>query len=165
MPQQPQPQTKNSKVIPKAPKLPRRKIKKQQIKYEDSEDSEDSGDSEDNLEFIPKQNKMKQKKVKKLHTSIDDLESSSQSEDNISKKRPPVAIRSGVGAYDISNEFGKLEETNRNVSSGHTKNSTAPSVGTGNDLMAAAMAMQKEREKTDVKSPSGLNGLPNQRPV
>ena len=78
--------------------------------------------------------------------------------------RPPVAVRTGPGGYDMTSEFGEPQEQNRNMSR-HTRESTKPVVGQGNDLMSAAMAMQKERESTDSKAPRSVGDPPNQRPL
>jgi len=89
-------------------------------------------------------------------------EESSHDQEELS--RPPVAVRTGPGGYDMTSEFGEPQEQNRNMSR-HTRESTKPVVGQGNDLMSAAMAMQKERESTDSKAPRSVGDPPNQRPL
>lgn len=79
-------------------------------------------------------------------------------------QRPPVAVRTGPGGYDMTSEFGEPQELNRDMSH-HTRASTKPAVGQGNDLMAAAMAMQKEREAAEAKAPRSVGAPPNQRPI
>lgn len=97
-------------------------------------------------------------------TDIDDLNSEGESEEESEEeserdeadeihenfKQPPASIRSGVGQYDVQGEFGTMEEPNRSVTRG-IKSSTEPGTGgSKGDLMSAAMAMQKMREKDDV---------------
>ena len=103
-------------------------------------------------------------------TSMEDLglppddEEPIQQESNI-PPRPPVGVRSGPGGYDMTSEFGEMQEPNRDASR-HMRPSTQPATGKGNDLMAAAMAMQKEREAVDVKQPHAVGNVStNQRPI
>lgn len=102
----------------------------------------------------PKQ--VKQIKKKSKHQPIEELENldsdsnhsnleNSDSESSETIKRPPVAIRSGEGKYDIMDNFGEPEVQNRNVTNRTRK--TKQSVK-GDDIMSAAAAMQKEREST-----------------
>lgn len=88
-------------------------------------------------------------------------EESSYDQEDLS--RPLVAVRTGPGGYDMTSDFGEPQEQNRNMSR-HTRESTKPVVGQSNDLMSAAMAMQKERESTDSKAPRSVGDPPTQRP-
>ena len=98
-----------------------------------TEDTEDTEDSEDNLEEI-------------------------ENDRNISK--PIASVRNGPGSYELKNNFGKKQKQNTDVSR-HVKKSTQNSdKEDGNTLMAAAMAMQKEREVESSKTNSV-----NQRPI
>jgi hypothetical protein len=65
-------------------------------------------------------------------------EESTEDFDNDEDIRPPAGIRNGAGSFDLTNNFGKKED--RNVG----KTSDASEIKSG--LMAAALAMQKERE-------------------
>ena len=105
---------------------------------------------------------MSKQKNNSRATSLEDLDSESDNDSQSNNiNPPPVAIRTGPGGYDMSNEFGNPEEQNRNIVN-HTKTSTQPAVGTGNDLMATAMAMQKAREVDDSGSRSN-SAFANQR--
>lgn len=97
-------------------------------------------------------------------TSIEDLDSESDETPipNI-PPRPPASIRTGPSGYDLTSEFGEPQETNRDMSS-RMKQSTEPATGQGNNLMATAMAMQKERESGTTHKPVG-GPPPNQRPI
>jgi len=80
-------------------------------------------------------------------TAIENLDS----EEDEGPKRPPVGIRNGAGAYDISDDFGEGIDPNRDMTK-HIRTSTKGSGPAG--LMATAMAMQKERESnSDQRSP------------
>ena len=85
-------------------------------------------------------------------TPIEDLNSEDEElYDNVDNQDifPPkqVSLRSGVGSYDLNNDFGKKAETKitRGIKS------TEPSAKTGRkgkvDVMSAALEMQKMREK------------------
>lgn len=115
--------------------------------------AEDS-DSDDSVEYIPAPRKKKNKKKKRTPVA-DILSDDSEDSDveSIPPKRPPVPIRSGAGGYDVSDDFGEPLEQNRNITRA-TNESGSQDANTkkSGDLMAQAMAMQKERES------SGDNG-------
>ena len=92
--------------------------------------------------------------IQKLSDELEDLDDEDEDDSNETKYRPPVGVRTGPNSYDMT-DFPELQETNRDVSR-HMKNSTAPSTGKGNNLMAAAMAMQKERDKVDSNKPTAI---------
>ncbi len=125
---------------------------------------EGDSESDDSIEYIPTKTRKKKKKrgpVKKealKKTPVNDVISESDSDDSNTPKRPPVPIRSGAGGYDVSEDFGEQIEPNRNMSR-LTNESGSQDANTkkSGDLMAQAMAMQKERESTgaDNKSPFG----------
>lgn len=106
--------------------------------------------------------------------NMEDSENSSENSDdndieflnknNEEIKRPPVGVRTGPNNYEFIEDFGGNQEMNRDASS-KTKDTTQ-SVKTGNNLMAAALAMQKERESRESKNPRP-NLLPEgtKRPV
>ena len=76
--------------------------------------------------------------------------------------RQPVGIRSGPGTYDMSIEFGEQEDQNRNISSKLKGSAT----GKSKDLMATAMAMQKERDSGESNKPkSNEENFIDKRPV
>lgn len=126
-----------------------------------------------------KQKKLKKKNNLKLrnNTKIEDLymlsdnyepEESGGSDDseynleinidrNISK--PIASVRNGPGSYELKNNFGKKQKQNTDVSR-HVKKNTQKSDKDENTLMAAAMAIQKEREVESSK-PNSVN----QRPI
>ena len=87
---------------------------------------------------------------------LEDIEEIEEFDNDIheNKYRPPVGVRTGPNSYDLT-EFPEFQETNRNVSR-HMKNSTSPATGKGNNLMAAAMAMQKERDKVESNKPKAV---------
>ena len=81
-------------------------------------------------------------------TKIEDLESDEEDEE-VLPKRPPASVRNGPGGYDISDEFGEEPDTNRDVSRLIKQESDTNDKPSGSsNLMAAAMAMQKERESS-----------------
>ena len=94
--------------------------------------------------------KIKKKFVKK-ETTIEDLGIDSEEIETEEIVRQPVGVRSGPGTYDMSIQFGEQEDQNRNISK-QLKSSTQASAAKGKDLMATAMAMQKERESNKPKS-------------
>lgn len=124
---------------------PRKKpSKKQQLPVESSESEE---------EYVtPKRPPPKKPppRPKAPLTNIEDLDD--EEEDIV---RPPVAVRSGPGGYDVTDDFGQPNDSNREA---RTRPTTQIATGGGTDLMSAAMAMQKERENVDSKSN-------NQRPI
>ena len=99
------------------------------------------------------------------NTSMEELGISDEEETSNILSRPPVGVRTGPGCYDITSEFGEPQEPNRDASR-HMRSSTQPATGKGNDLMATAMAMQKEREKVEAKQPRTVGNIhTNQRPI
>jgi hypothetical protein len=85
--------------------------------------------------------KIKKKAVKK-ETTMEDLGIDSEEIETEEIVRQPVGVRNGPGTYDMSIEFGEQEDQNRNIS---TK-LKASATGKTKDLMATALAMQKERD-------------------
>lgn len=88
-------------------------------------------------------------------TKIEDLPEESESSDETQDiQKPPVAVRSGPGKYDISDDFSgqknkkknKVIENPREKKKGKGKENQSASA-----LMAAAMAMQKDRENLEVR--------------
>ena len=59
--------------------------------------------------------------------------------------RPPASVRNGPGGFDISGDFGESLPDNRENRSNIREKEDTPGISKGS-LMAAAMAMQKERE-------------------
>ena len=115
---------------------------------------EESSESEE--EYVkPKRppSKKIQNSSSRSKTSLTKIENLNDEKEDIA--RPPVAVRSGPGGYDITNEFGQPNESNTEERKGPT---TQVSTSGGGDLMSAAMAMQKERESVESKSN-------NQRPI
>lgn len=166
---------------PPQPKLPSpplehpKRMEKSRTHVEYASDTSDVSESSDE-ECIkqPKSHKKRYKSKRTIQkrskpvktvvsTSIEDLDS--EEEQNL-PRRPPVGIRNGPSNYEISEEFGNAEEPNRDMTK-KMKQSTLPATGKGNDLMSAAMAMQKERESVDTKSPRPPVGnfVTNQRPI
>jgi len=119
-----------------------------------NKDSDSDSDTDSSIEYIPPPKNKKKKKKKKnadKKTPVTDVlsEDSESDDDTTLPKRPPVAIRSGAGGYDVSesDEFGDPFEQNRDLSR-MTNESGSQDANTkkAGDLMAQAMAMQKERE-------------------
>lgn len=75
---------------------------------------------------------------KVLETTLEDLDSDEDDEHYI--ERPPVMVRNGPGGYDVDNEFSQEDDTRKNLDNHISKNNKSAS------LMAAAMAMQNERD-------------------
>lgn len=130
---------------PQTRRPPKKKQSKKPIQVEESSESEEE-------EYVkPKSSSKKsQKRPKVSLTNMEDL-----NDDDEDIVRPPVAVRSGPGGYDVTDDFGQPNEPNRVA---RTRPSTQIATGGGTDLMSAAMAMQKERESVDSKSN-------NQRPI
>ena len=80
----------------------------------------------------PKKPATPKKQVSIKNTEIADLE-----EEDEEDQRPPAGIRNGAGSYDFDNNFGKEQER-----------SIEPNKDNNSGLMAAALAMQKERESS-----------------
>ena len=85
----------------------------------------------------PKKPETPKKQVIIKNTEIDTLEDEDEDEDE-DDPRPPRGIRNGAGGYDFENNFGKEQE--RTIESNKDSSSSG--------LMAAALAMQKERESS-----------------
>lgn len=100
---------------------------------------EEEGDDSDE-EVAPVTIKRRNKKSKRSKsTRIENLDTESDEDDGMPRP-PPVGVRSGAGGYEISKEFAKTPEINRDMS-------TRTDAGSrGTSLMARAQAMQKERE-------------------
>jgi len=96
--------------------------------------------------------KHKQQPLPIQGTAIEDLES--EEDDDYIPQRPPIGIRTNAGNYEISDEFGETEPPNRKVKKG-VKTSTQMGKGGKVDILAAAQAMQKDRDAD----------MENQRPV
>ena len=92
------------------------------------------------------------KKIVKKETTVEDLGIHSENIESEEIVRQPVGIRSGPGTYDMSIEFGEEQDQNRNISK-QLKASTQSATGKGKDLMATAMAMQKERDSGESNKP------------
>jgi hypothetical protein len=92
------------------------------------------------------------KKIVKKETTVEDLGIDSEIIESEEIVRKPVGIRSGPGTYDMSIEFGEEQDRNRNISK-QLKASTQSATGKGKDLMATAMAMQKERDSGESNKP------------
>jgi hypothetical protein len=92
------------------------------------------------------------KKIVKKETTVEDLGIHSDTIESEEIVRQPVGIRSGPGTYDMSIEFGEEQDQNRNISK-QLKASTQSGTGKGKDLMATAMAMQKERDSGESNKP------------
>ena len=104
----------------------------------------DSSDSEDPPSPPPRRRKRdKREKATKL-SELEDVESDDE-HGGVGKR--PVAVRAGPGGYDLSTEFG--DDSNMPL---EARPKEAPKEDTGSSaggLMAAAMAMQKERETVE----------------
>ena len=113
---------------------------------------------ESEVEFIPKKKsnfKAKQKRRKTpappKRTKIEDLDSDEEDDEENLPKRPPASVRNGAGGYDLSEDFGTEPEINRDVSrqiKQEVENDKSSSSPGSSNLMATAMAMQKERESS-----------------
>ena len=81
-------------------------------------------------------------KMREELSKIENLDSDESDPDYV--KKPPAGVRNGAGNYDLTDDFGKTEEVNRDMSS---KMKPSSDKGTqGSNLMAMAQQMQKERE-------------------
>jgi len=115
---------------------------------------------------IPIQPQKIKKKAAKKETTIEDLGIDS-AEDIETEEivRKPVGVRNGPGNYDMSIEFGEPEDQKRNISR-QLKESTQPATGKSKDLMATAIAMQKERDSGESNKPkSNEDFLTDKRPI
>jgi len=75
-----------------------------------------------------------------LETTIEDLDS----EDEHYIERPPAIIRNGPGGYDIDTNFSQEEDNRQNLENHISKTKNNPIKSS--NLMAAAMAMQNDRD-------------------
>ena len=101
-------------------------------------------------------------------TNIDDLNDDDDDDQEWvpQSMKPKMPVRSGAQNYDIVGDFGESIEPNRNITQGvkNRDNNTALDQKR-DDLMSAAMAMQKAREQQDDNNPPGGNVLaPMSRP-
>lgn len=161
-PPQPEPQPKPQPPQPlpqpsQQPKERKKYSRRQQIEESDSSD-------EEYIERKPRKNSSKNKaKISKMSsTAIEDLDDEEILDSEL-PQRPPVGVRSGPNNYEFTSEFGKESEPNRDMSS-RTKPNTQSTTGNSN-LMAQAMAMQKEREAGDPKNPRQMGDVTGERPV
>ena len=163
MPPQPPPQPQPVQLPPQPSPIERKRYSRRH-EIEESESSDE--------EYIERNRKPRKKssknKVKSKSsdevsaTAIEDLDDEEISENEL-PQRPPVAVRSGPNNYDITSEFGEESEPNRDMTS-RTRSTTQPTTGNSN-LMAAAMAMQKEREVGEPKNPRQIGDVTGERPV
>lgn len=98
------------------------------------------------------ENQKIKKKVLKKETTMEELGIDSEDIQPEEIVRQPVGVRSGPGTYDMSIQFGEQEEQNRNISS-KMKASTQSATSKTKDLMATAIAMQKERDSGESNKP------------
>jgi len=73
-----------------------------------------------------------------FETTLEDLDSDEEDEHYI--ERPPAMIRNGPGGYDVDNDFSPEDDDRKTLEKHINKNNK------GTALMAAAMAMQNERD-------------------
>jgi len=73
-----------------------------------------------------------------LETTLEDLDSDEEDEHYI--ERPPTMMRNGPGGYDVHNEFSPEDDDRKTLDKHMSKNNK------GATLLAAAMAMQNERD-------------------
>ena len=73
-----------------------------------------------------------------LETTLEDLDSDEEDEHYI--ERPPAMMRNGPGGYDVDNEFSPEDDDRKTLEKHMSKNNK------GATLLAAAMAMQNERD-------------------
>lgn len=163
----PQPQLKPQPQATPRRKKPRRKEPEPYYENEFESSEDEFAPPPKPRRRRPSAEKTKKKSSPKKHppmasTSIEDLDSEEEHPVNHLPPRPPASIRTGPSGYDLTSEFGEMQEPNRDMS-GRMRASTEPATGQGNDLMAAAMAMQKERD-SDTTRPIG-GPPPNQRPI
>ena len=99
----------------------------------------------------PHQKVLRKKEVKRkqqklppvMETRMEDLDNEEEEEEDIEIERPPAAIRNGPGGYDLSTEIISDDADRDAIEQNIQKINSAKAGG----LMAAAMAMQNEREK------------------
>jgi hypothetical protein len=98
----------------------------------------------------------KQKKQPVYQQPLEDLDAEEEDEEPQHQNipRPPVPVRSGPGGFEITDDFGTEQEIRPQRPSSRVKQNTGPAQG--GDLMAAAMAMQKDRDSFDqTRRPAG----------
>ncbi len=111
--------------------------RKKKVHVEEYSDGE-----EETYEPVKPRVKSKQKFNQERLSKIENLDSDESDPEYV--KRPPAGVRNGAGGYELTEDFGKLEEVNRDMSS---KMKSPSENGTqGSNLMAMAQQMQKERE-------------------
>lgn len=165
-PQPPQPKPQPQPQSPQPPPQPSQP--KERKKYNHRQPIEEESDSSEE-EYIKRKPRKKSSKNKAKNTSdqmsstaIEDLDDEEILDSEL-PHRPPVAVRSGPNNYEFTSEFGEESEPNRDMSS-RTKPNTQSTSGNSN-LMAQAMAMQKEREAGDPKNPRQMGDVTGERPV
>ena len=153
---------------PAPPQQPTRRSRAPQHPLPDSDESDDNqdidtqhDDDDDDYEEPPVQPQRKHKaKKQRQRTPMTKIPGGESHTSGVDK--PLVPVRTGPGGYDITNEFGDDQDVPREA----RLRESVPDNSSGGGLMAAAMAMQKERESVDVKSgPPGLGDPPNPRPL
>jgi hypothetical protein len=154
---------------PAPPRQPTRRSRAPQHPLPESDESDDNQDIEtqhdddDDYEEPPVQPQRKHKaKKQRRRTPMTKVPGGESHTSGVDK--PLVPVRTGPGGYDITNEFGDDQDVPREA----RLRESAPdnSSGGAGGLMAAAMAMQKERESVDAKSgPPGLGDPSNPRPL
>lgn len=129
---------------------------------------EDYEEEEEEEEEAPRPRKQKPRRPKPKSTQDTDiLDLSSEDEDDEeqqekwvpqSLKKPTVGIRDGPNNYNLSGDFGNIEEPNRHVTQGVRPSGGDTAIDRKKeDLMSTAMAMAKAREIQDESSrPSGM---------
>lgn len=115
--------------------------------------SQEETSSDEEAERVIRRAKKKKARKKKavevdVVTALEDLDTETEDEEYEAIQRPPVAVRRNDGGYDMTDEFGEAAPQNRSVSRGIK--TPGPTGGSKKEnLMAAAMAMQKSRETDD----------------
>ena len=97
---------------------------------------------------VDKQNTLSEKN-KEQKTNINNINLDEKFDESVS--RPPVVIRNNEGGYDLSDAFGEPDSPNRDMKK-HIRSSTQQTKDP-DDVMSQALAMQKDREKTEPKNP------------
>ena len=159
-----------SKLMPPEPEMAQQPIqssrpkKPKQSSQRTSRPPPETDSEEECVEDIPESPPPRAKPRKKHRPRTSLIEVSGGDEDVDFTERPLVPVRDGAGSYKFTREFGEEQEPNREVH-GKVKGNTQPTKPE-NGLMAAAMAMQKERESVDSRAtPPTLGDPPNQRPI
>ena len=165
-PAPPQQPTRRTHPAPK--QQPTRGPRGPQHSSPDSDESDDNQDIEtqhdeydDDYDDPPVRPKRKHKaKKQRQRTPMTKVPGGESHTSGVDK--PLVPVRAGPGGYDITNEFGDDQDVPREA----RLRESVPDNRSGGGLMAAAMAMQKERESVDTKSgPPSLGDASNPRPL